>query len=186
MKISIPADRKVSARVEARAYSTLRDFAGENKGFGITRQYRRLLPSGDAEETTTYHVGDLIQVTLNIDTPGGDHYLAINDPLPAVFEALNPDFDTQKVRNTSAPEGMEDWFCDYRELRTDRALFFTDNPPGKGKFSLSYLARVVAEGNTIAPSAKIEAMYEPSHYGLSATQRISTLPSSSSKPVAAK
>ncbi len=81
---------------------------------------------------------------------------------------------------------MEDWFCDYRELRTDRALFFTDNPPAKGRFTLSYLARVAAEGEVIAPCARIEAMYEPEKFGLSATQRIRTLPSLEGKNVAGK
>jgi len=43
-------------------------------------------------------------------------------------------------------DAAEPWFCDHRELRTDRALFFTDYAPGKGKFALTYLARVIAEG----------------------------------------
>ena len=50
-------------------------------------------------------------------------------------------------------------------------------PPAKGNSVLSYLVRVSAEGDVIAPSAKIEAMYQPERYGLSATQRIRTLPS---------
>ena len=47
-----------------------------------------------------------------------------------------------------------------------------------------YLARVIAEGDVIAPSARIEAMYEPEKHGLSATQRIKTLPSAAGGNVA--
>ena len=177
LKLAFPADRKAWARVETKGWSNLREFAGENKGYGITRSYAKLLPDGNTQGIDSLHVGDMIIVRLIVETSTADRYLAINDPLPSVFEALNPEFDTDNVHVEAVPEGVEDWFCDHRELRTDRALFFTDNPPAKGKFVLSYLARVSAEGDVIDPSAKIEAMYQPERYGLSATQRIRTLPS---------
>ena len=186
LKMVLPVDRKVFTRVEARAWSNLREFAGENKGYGISRSYAKLLPDGSTQGLDSLRVGDLVIVRLIVETQGAGRYLAINDPLPSVFEALNPEFDTDNVRIEAVPEGVEDWFCDHRELRTDRALFFTDNPPSKGKFVLSYLARVTAEGEVIAPCAKIEAMYEPEKYGLSATQRIRTLPSLEGKKVAGK
>jgi uncharacterized protein YfaS (alpha-2-macroglobulin family) len=187
LKLTIPKDRHAFARVETKAWPKLVDFAGENAGYGITRVYEKLLPDGNTEDLSNARVGDVIIVRLTVDLPaGGDRYLAINDPLPAVFEAINPEFDTQNVRHNAAPAGVEAWFCDFRELRTDRALFFTDYCPGKGKFELNYLARVVAEGDVIAPSASIEAMYEPAKHGLSATQRIKTLPLMMGAKVAGK
>jgi uncharacterized protein YfaS (alpha-2-macroglobulin family) len=90
-----------------------------------------------------------------------------------VLEAINPEFETQ---NSDLGEGMQPWFCDHREIRADRALFFTDYAPQKGTYAIQYLARVIAEGDTIAPSARIEAMYEPQKYGLSASDHLKTLP----------
>jgi hypothetical protein len=72
-------------------------------------------------------------------------------------------------------------FDTFRPRGGGRALFFTDYAPAKGKFSLQYLARVIAEGDTTAPPARIEAMYQPDKYGLSSTQRIRTLPSGNTK-----
>ena len=187
LKLSIPEDRKAIVRVEAKAYPQLTEFKGENAGYGIARAYEKLLPDGNTEGTDDLHVGDMVIVRLTIELPpGNDRYLAINDPLPAVFEAVNPEFNTQNVRRNAAQPGVEQWFCDFRELRTDRALFFTDYSPGKGKFELNYLARVVAEGDVIAPSTSIEAMYDPTKHGLSPTQRIKTLPLAIGKPVAEK
>lgn len=177
LKIEIPKDRQTFARVEARSWSKLRDFAGANNGYGISRVYEKLLPDGNTQDLEDLRIGDMVLVRLTVEIPGGDRYLAINDPLPAVFEAVNPEFDAENVRHNAADKGTEAWFCDHRELRTDHAQFFTDYAPGKGKFELTYLARVVAEGDVIAPSARIEAMYEPDKNGLSATQRIKTLPS---------
>lgn len=178
LSIALPAGREAFARIEARSFPPQRDFHGENKGYAIARTYEELNMDGSTSGTEDLRVGDMVVVTLNIEIGGGDRYLAIDDALPAVFEAINPEFGTQSEREgDQLPDGTQPWFCDHREIRTDRALFFTDYAPAKGKFSLQYLARVIAEGDTTAPPARIEAMYQPDKYGLSPTQRIRTLPS---------
>jgi len=185
--LTVPAGRTAFARVEARAFSPVREFQGINAGYGITRTYTKLLTDGTEKPITDLRVGDMVLVNLEVAIGGGDRYIAINDPLPAVLEAVNPDFDTQGGKEGKRAErDSEPWFCDHREIRADRALFFTDYAPGKGKFSLSYLARVIAEGDTVAPPARIEAMYQPEKYGLSATQRMITLPSADGRKVAGK
>jgi uncharacterized protein YfaS (alpha-2-macroglobulin family) len=96
---------------------------------------------------------------------------------------VNPEFATQNQRK-DAKDQDDAWACDHRELRNDKALFFTNDWSQLGRFSLSYLARVIAEGDVIAPPARIEAMYQPDHYGLSAIQRVQTLPMSDGRDVA--
>ncbi len=178
LSITLPAGREAFGRVEARSFPPQRDFAGENKGYAIERSYEELNMDGSTSGTDDLRVGDMVVVTLKIEIGGGDRYLAIDDALPAVFEAINPEFDTQNAREgDQLPDGTQAWFCDHREIRTDRALFFTNYAPAKGKFSLQYLARVIAEGDTTAPPARIEAMYQPDKYGLSPSQRLRTLPS---------
>jgi uncharacterized protein YfaS (alpha-2-macroglobulin family) len=178
LKVDLPEGRTAFSRVQARAYPPDRDFGGENKGYAIERTYQKLLDDGSMQPADNLRVGDMVVITLQIDIGGGDRYLAIDDPLPSVLEAINPEFDTQSERQgDQLPEGVGAWFCDHREVRADRALFFTDYAPEKGKFQLRYLARVIGEGDSIAPSARIEAMYEPSKYGLSPTHRLRTLPS---------
>ncbi len=184
LKLTIPQDQRVIVRLEGKSRSKLREFAGVNQGYGLTRTYHKYNPDGSLSGIEDLRVGDQVLVRLEIEAPGGDRYLAINDPLPAVFEAINPEFKTQNDDARPIAD-LEEWFCDHRELRTDRSLFFTDESPGKGKFGLAYLARVIAEGEVTAPSARIEAMYEPDKKGLSATTRIRTLPSSAGGKVAA-
>ncbi|MBL9115141.1 MAG: hypothetical protein JNJ83_09035 [Verrucomicrobiaceae bacterium] len=185
LKATIPPERNAILRVEARSWSKLKEFGGANNGYGLTRSYHKLNPDGTLGTIEDLKVGDQVLVRLDIQTPGEDRYLAINDPLPGVLEAINPEFKTQNGDVNPVGDG-EEWFCDHRELRTDRALFFTDFSPGKGNFTLAYQARVIAEGEMIAPSAHIEAMYQPSRNGLSATQRLRTLPNPKGKQVAGK
>ena len=182
LRIEVPADRQVFGRIETKSFPPSREFAGENKGYAISRSYEKLNIDGTTTGIDDLRVGDMVVVSLAIEIGGGDRYLAIDDPLPSVFEAINPEFASMNAREgEQLPDGTQPWFCDHREIRTDRALFFTDYAPAKGKFTLQYLARVIAEGDTTAPPARIEAMYEPNKYGLTPTQRVRTLPSQGTK-----
>jgi len=181
LNLTAPIDGNAWVRTEVRSHPQKREFAGENHGFGITRDYRKVQPDGSMAPAEDLRVGDLIRVSLGIEMEAGGLYLAIEDALPSVLEPVNPAFESQNARQDGPFDDYEAWFCDHRELRADRALFFTDNAPAKGRFVLHYLARVIAEGDTIAPPAKIEAMYEPSKYGLSPTHRLITLPGTPAK-----
>ncbi len=181
LTVEVPEGAAAWIKTEVAGRPKARDFAGENHGFSIARDYRKVMPDGSTESAEELRVGDLVRVSLGIEIGGGDRYLAIEDALPAVFEPVNPAFETQNARQDGPFDDYEFWYCDHRELRADRALFFTDHAPERGKFVLHYLARVIAEGDTVAPPAKIEAMYEPSKYGLSPTQRVITLPNPAAK-----
>ena len=124
---------------------------------------------GKLSAAENLRVGDRILVTLDIAVPRRATYLALVDPLPAVFEPINPAFKSQEV---VAGETLgTEWVSDYKELRTDRAVFFADllYP---GQYTLRYLARVVSAGDTIAPAARIEEMYHPERMGTTEVMRV--------------
>ncbi|HEY2572740.1 MAG TPA: hypothetical protein VGH65_01685, partial [Verrucomicrobiaceae bacterium] len=175
LRANLPAGQMVRGRVELKAFPDLKTFQPVQKGFGIQRRYERLTQTGTLEEPKNLRVGDLIVVTLNINVLKGNRYLAVEDPLPSVFEPVNPEFATQNQRQDAKAQDNA-WYCDHRELRNDKALFFTDDWSQLGRFELKYLARVIAEGDVIAPPARIEAMYQPDQYGLSEIMRVQTLP----------
>lgn len=147
------------------------------QGYAISRTYSKVGPDGATTPAENLEVGDLVAVTLTMDIPDPRRYIAVDDPLPSILEAINPKFASQAQTAAAAPAVNRDlihsWWSNHEELRHDRALFFADNLWSGGKYRLSYLTRVVAEGVVTAPPAKIEAMYEPERYGLSGTQRLS-------------
>jgi len=175
LKVSVPDGKTVRGRLEIKGYPDLKTFQAVQKGFSVQRRYERLTPLGTLEPAKDLRVGDLIVVTLDINVLKPNRYIALEDPLPSVFEPINPEFTTQNAREDAA-EKDNAWFCDHRELRHDKALFFTNDWTTNGKFELTYLARVIAEGDVIAPPTRIEAMYDPEHYGLSDITRVLTLP----------
>jgi uncharacterized protein YfaS (alpha-2-macroglobulin family) len=137
----------------------------KDRGYSITRSYQRINDDGSLSPLDEARVGDRVLVTLEFNAPGRASYVAIDDPLPAVFEAVNPEFKSQAM----AGQALSNVFAsDFNELRDDRALFFS-NSMWPGKHTIRYLARVRATGSATAPPAKIEEMYHPERFGLSAS-----------------
>jgi uncharacterized protein YfaS (alpha-2-macroglobulin family) len=98
----------------------------------------------------------------------------VDDALPSILEAVNPEFRTQEVGPRGAAAGNgEEWLSSFREIRKDRCLYFADWI-GPGNYTIRYVARVRAAGTVTAPPAKIEEMYHPERYGLSGTQTVSS------------
>jgi uncharacterized protein YfaS (alpha-2-macroglobulin family) len=162
---------KVYSETTAEARPKLIEQPRQNRGYTITRRYAKLGDDGKLSAAENLRVGDRVLITLDISVPRRATYLAVVDPLPGVFEAINPAFKSQEV---AAGETLgTEWVSDYKELRTDRALFFSDllYP---GQYTLRYLARVISAGDTIAPSAKIEEMYHPERMGTTETLRVHT------------
>jgi len=162
---------KVYTETTAEARPKLIEQPRQNRGYTITRRYAKLGDDGKLGAAENLRVGDRVLVTLDIAVPRRATYLAVVDPLPGVFEAINPAFKSQEV---VAGETLgTEWVSDYKELRPDRALFFSDllYP---GQYTLRYLARVISAGDTIAPSAKIEEMYHPERMGTTETLRVHT------------
>lgn len=145
----------------------------QDHGFAITRKYELLDDDNHPGAMGSARVGDRVLITLTLSARNGASYLAIDDPLPAVLEAINPEFKSQG--GSAADSSIEDLQCSFKELLTDRASFFVDNL-APGNYTIQYLARVRASGTVVAPSTKVEAMYHPDRFGLSGTQTITTKP----------
>jgi len=139
----------------------------QDRGYAVSRSYQEIAADGSLRDANDLQVGDRVLVTLRLETPRPGHFVAIDDPLPAIFEAINPEFRTAGGDDRAhAP-----WAADYQEIRADRVLYFCDHLPA-GVFTFRYLARVRTAGKVTAPATKVEEMYRPERFGLSATTKI--------------
>ncbi len=174
LRLSNPNGRALYAQLRLEARPATLTQRPLDHGCQIRRTYSvvnddgSLVPAGDVP----LNVGDRVLVTLDVHLAKDTAYLAVDDPLPSVLEPVNPDFRT---RETLGANRLARWSSDYREVRADRMLFF-DNDAAAGDYSLQYLARVRAAGRAFAPPAKVEAMYHPENYGLSASATLVSAP----------
>jgi uncharacterized protein YfaS (alpha-2-macroglobulin family) len=146
----------------------------QDQGFGLQRRYERLDDDNHPRDARGLRVGDRVLVTLDLAVHGASRYVAVDDALPSILEAVNPEFKTQEAgpRGAAADNDAE-WLSSFREIRKDRCLYFADWM-GPGNYTIRYVARVRAAGTVTAPPAKIEEMYHPERYGLSGTQTVSS------------
>ena len=141
------------------------------QGLKVQRKFARLADNGEPVPEADWRVGDLVRVTLQLDAAQRTRYVALEDGLAACLEPLNLKLRTQSGR---LREGATT-YVSHRVLRKDRAVFYLNDLP-RGTHHFTYLARVRAAGTAVAPSAKAEAMYEPDIVGVSASEKLKTLP----------
>jgi alpha-2-macroglobulin len=165
----------------------------EDHGFAIKRSYERLDDENQPAELKNLRVGDRVLVTIRVHVRQPSLYLVVDDALPSILEAMNPEFKTQGpglprvgrrasarfspgfVGRWSPDEAFDFWPADFREIRKDRFLSFA-NYVEPGNYQLRYVARVRAAGTVTAPSAKVEEMYHPERYGLTETRTLASKP----------
>jgi alpha-2-macroglobulin len=171
LKLNVTADHSafVRARIASKPpVAPIQPVA--NNGLSIDRIYHRVNADGSAEPLTEPKPGDLIRVSLRVTLPKDDtRYLVVDDPLPAVFETVNTDFKSQSAA-LGIRTSENDWNVSHSELRSDRAVFFIDHIWRKGTYTVTYLARCTLTGKAIAPPAKVESMYDPENFALSASR----------------
>jgi len=150
--------------------------ASSRNGLAIKKNYYRIRKDGKREPLTNPKVGDLVEVELDVTFNNQMRYVVIDDPLPASFEAVNSDFASQSTHTRGITD--HNWRVSNQELRDDRALFFLNRSWYGKSDTISYLARITSSGKVSVPAAKVEAMYDPESYGLSASETIICQPRS--------
>ena len=147
-------------------------------GFHISRRYEKLLPDGTWQPTAVFELGDIVRVHVTV-TPGKNkkssvytyRYLALEDRLPAVMEAVNPALLSQALPSHYTEQEARSWW--YRDGNVDNAEYLQDRVRFyaswmyNNKLEAKYVARVVRKGTVTAPAAKVELMYNPEVRGLS-------------------
>lgn len=154
----------------------------EGEGIPLTREY---LDPKTLQPLTTVREGDLVLVRLTVDLPQTGFYLMLTDHLPGGLEALNEGLNTtghdSAITEQTYWDYGWDWFLydDYgynnKEIWPDRVLFFVTEM-GTGESVFEYYARATVTGMFTGLPAEIEAMYDVTFWGRSASERLEVLP----------
>ncbi|GAB4504034.1 MAG: alpha-2-macroglobulin family protein [Anaerolineales bacterium] len=129
-----------------------------DRGVSLTREYFTL----DDPKTpiTEIERGELVRVRLTLVVPAALHYVVVEDPLPAGFEAV----DASLLTGVEAPRkytvadyqrlGWGWWYFTHQEVRDEKVVLSTDYLPA-GTYVYTYLARASTAGTfkVIPPTA---------------------------------
>jgi len=127
--------------------------------------------------------GDLLLARLTIIAPHDLHYLLVDDPLPAGFEAVDQSLLTSPQNIAPEAYRWEDlvtqgwgwWYFDHVQLRDEKVVLSADYLPA-GTYVYTYLVRAGTPGTyrVIPPTA--QEFYFPEVYGRGAGGLFSVLP----------
>jgi uncharacterized protein YfaS (alpha-2-macroglobulin family) len=152
---------------------------GFDNGFRIERRYAPVTESGiEAAPHMTYKAGDLVRVTLSLDLTKERRFVAVTDPLPAGFEAVESWFATtaatlaQDQRRGGTQGSAWRWWqrggFDHVERHDDRVELFATRL-AEGHHEFSYVVRATTAGTFRTAPAHVEEMYDPEVFGRTST-----------------
>ncbi|HNW34285.1 MAG TPA: alpha-2-macroglobulin family protein, partial [Candidatus Ozemobacteraceae bacterium] len=164
-----------------------------DNGYRITKKVMNLTGS------ETIRVGDLLKIVVEFEDSFNRagkwsrfQYVALEDPLPAGFIAINTALRTEgaspKRSSEDSDEAAEaddddpEWYAswedgcynfqpDHFEMRNDKVLAFR-NQLWSNRFRFTYFARAVCEGTFWMRPTRISLMYEPDYFGMTTGESI--------------
>jgi uncharacterized protein YfaS (alpha-2-macroglobulin family) len=141
------------------------DLEALDNGFVVRRTYTAADDPKDvvknADGSYRIKLGAKVIVTVEALNTTTRHAVAVVDPLPAGFEAVNTALATSE---RAAVTSSDRW--DHVNMRDNRAEAF-DWQLGAGSHRFAYTARATTPGRFIAAPAKAEEMYSPETFGRS-------------------
>lgn len=155
---------------------------GLDSGFNVERRYEPFVDKGNRPASTSYAAGDLVRVTLTFRLTKERRYVAVTDPLPAGFEAVESWFATtasdlaakqdQQTNDGGTTGGWLNWWrysgFDHVERHDDRIQLFATRL-AEGDHTFSYIVRATTAGTFRTAPAHVEEMYEPEVFGRTPT-----------------
>lgn len=167
------------------------DLKPADYGFTVERTYEGVDHpedvSRDAEGMWHIKAGARVRVRLTMVAPARRYHVALVDPLPAGFEALNPALAAtgsipRDLKQTGVVEyggrsygygwwwWRPEWF-EHQNLRDERIEAFA-SLLWEGVYKYAYVARATTPGDFVVPPPKAEEMYHPETFGRGKTDRV--------------
>jgi len=158
--------------ITAKYYLPLEEIPERSEGISLIRKYSNLEDSAEKEITET-KVGDILKGKLTIIAPEDRHFVLVEEYLPAGFEPINFNLETEdenlqseinqnKEKNYWWKNGI--WRFYHREFRDDRISLFADYLPA-GIYEYEFLVRVTSAGEFHHLPAQAYEMYFPENFG---------------------
>ncbi len=156
-------------------------------GFTVARIYEAIDDPNDVrrQEDGSWRIkaGTRVRVRLTMFAQSRRYHVALVDPMPAGFEALNPALAVTGSIQQDRPRDEKDtnardrwwwwswqWF-EHQNMRDERVEAFT-SLLWEGVYNYSYVARATTPGVFVVPPTKAEEMYHPETFGRAASDRV--------------
>ena len=160
----------VYTTINATAFRTNRNADAVDNGFSVVRSYK---PEG-AVANSPLALGDVVNVSLVVNSDFDDKYVVIEDHLPSGLVPINPKFNNEQASGGgyAAQKTNGRGYNSYNREVTKDGMIISAEDLTKGKTEFIYRARVVSQGEFDVVPTVVTKMYDPKVYGRSAVQKI--------------
>ncbi|HEX5870175.1 MAG TPA: alpha-2-macroglobulin family protein, partial [Longimicrobium sp.] len=156
-----------------------------DRGFAVERTYEAVDDTADvvrgADGRWRVKAGARVRITVTVTARARRVHVAMTDPLPAGFEAVNTALRGAEDVPPAEDAGAAPWtrghrwwwgpWYEHQNLRDDRVEAFTTLLPA-GVYTYSYVARATTPGLYIVPPPRAEEMYSPETFGRGGSERV--------------
>jgi uncharacterized protein YfaS (alpha-2-macroglobulin family) len=154
-EVTVEADGEVSVSIRRRDVSETAPKPAFSRGLSLDRRY---LQPDSAQPVEQLKLGDVITVELSLHTERAVRMVALDDPLPAGLEPMDPGLASDRIAGCSACEAQDNF--DHLRRHDDRIEVFAEWLPA-GTHVLHYQLRATIPGKFSAPGATATLMYMP-------------------------
>ena len=151
-------------------------------GFVVQRTYEAVDDPEDVyqDEDGVWHMkaGARVRVRLTMVADNRRYHVALEDPLPAGLEIINPALAVtgDVPQDPSDPDYGYGWWWwwpwyEHQNMRDQRAEAFT-SLLWEGVYQYDYVTRATTPGTFVVPPAKAEEMYSPEVFGRSGSDLV--------------
>ncbi|MEZ4558762.1 MAG: hypothetical protein R2854_20410 [Caldilineaceae bacterium] len=147
--------------------------ASAGGGINVTRRYE--LIEGTPRPDGAYDLGDVVQVTLDIELAEEMYYVMVQDPIPAGFDVISERENLSGWSEFGMPFFWRDWGYNRKEVRDDRVDFFLTQG-WAGEHTLTYTMRATLPGTFSVLPTSVFPMYADQFWGRSASAQVTVAP----------
>jgi uncharacterized protein YfaS (alpha-2-macroglobulin family) len=152
-------------------------------GFVVERHYEGVDNPKDVTRAAdgSWHVkaGARVRVKVTMVNENRRYHVALVDPMPAGFEAMNPALavtgpipqDPNEQKSRGAYWWWYGTWYEHQNMRDERVEAFT-SLLWEGVHDYTYVARATTPGNFVVPPPKAEEMYMPETFGRGGSDRV--------------
>jgi hypothetical protein len=149
-----------------------------DQGLALRRSYK--LVEGAPRVDNAYNIGDVVEVTLEVEASERMAYVLVEDPIPAGFEALHERVNPYAWGHCpvcAAPDHFfwPEWGYNRKDIRDEKVDFFISEL-WPGKHLLTYLMRATTAGEFSVLPGQVYPMYNEEIWGRSSSQRVLIAP----------
>jgi uncharacterized protein YfaS (alpha-2-macroglobulin family) len=146
------------------------------EGFVVERRWLKVDPEGGpptqvalAGGQVEVKIGDVIEEHVRVVNPEDRHFVAVEVPLAAGMEPMNPELATAGA--IARPANSSTRSPDYQRYLDEKAAFYFDALP-KGTYDIYFRTRATVVGRFVQPPARAEMMYQEVVQGHSSGTRV--------------